>query len=171
MGTTKNTTVKKSSKKKGDSTKKKIAEFKKELKEKNDRILRLLADFDNYHKRMEKEVDNSVAREKERVMLKFLDIYENLQSAYASTKDDGLSIVLKQFKRVLQEEGIGEIYSVGEKFDYKFHHAVSTEKSNEYGEGVVMKEIRKGYVMNEKVVKPAYVVVSRGDKNDESSRN
>ena len=133
-------------------------------------MLRLLADFDNYRKRMEKEVEITAAREKEKLMLKFIDIYENLCSAYKSIKDEGLGIVVSQFRKALEEEGVKEISAVGKKFDYNLHHAVATEESNEE-EGIVIKEIRKGYTMNGKVVRPSYVVVSKGDKNGKNSGN
>ncbi|MEA2054722.1 MAG: nucleotide exchange factor GrpE [Candidatus Thermoplasmatota archaeon] len=152
-------------------SKKKIAELEKALGEEEEKILRLLADFDNCRKRMEKETAYAASREKERLLLKFIDIYENLQSAYDTIKDDGLGIVLKQFKRVLEGEGVKEIDSVGKKFDYKFHHAIATEESIEYEDGIIMKEVRKGYAMNDKVIKPAYVVVSKGDKDGKSSGN
>jgi len=170
-------TVKKEESKKGKSKtarkspyKKRIEELEKALKEKEDKVLRLLADFDNYRKRMEKETESSVAREKEKMVMKFIEIYENLQSAYESIKDEGLGIVVKQFKKALEEEGVEEINAVGEKFDYNLHHAVATEKSNEE-EGTIIKEIRKGYVINGKVVKPSYVVVSKGDENGKNSGN
>lgn len=142
----------------------------KALKEKEERVLRLLADFENYRKRMEKEMESMAMREKEKVLLKFIDIYENLQSAYESIKDEGLGIVVSQFRKALEEEGVEEINAVGKKFDYNLHHAVATEESNEE-EGTIIKEIRKGYTMNGKVVKPSYVVVSKGDENGKNSGN
>jgi len=171
MGTAKKEESKKgaSRARKGASSKK-IAELEKALKEKEERILRLLADFDNYRKRMEKEMKSTAAREKEKVLLKFIDIYENLCSAYESIKDEGLGIVVSQFKKALQDEGVEEINAVGKKFDYNLHHAVATEKSNDE-EGTIIKEIRKGYTMNGKVIKPSYVVVSKGDENGKDSGN
>ena len=170
-------TAKKEESKKGKSKtarkspyKKRIEELEGELKEKEGKIIRLLADFDNYRKRMEKEVEITAAREKEKLMLKFVDIYENLCSAHKSIKDEGLGIVVSQFRKVLEEEGVKEISAVGKKFDYNLHHAVATEESNEE-EGIVIKEIRKGYTMNGKVVRPSYVVVSKGDKNGKNSGN
>ncbi|MCD6147331.1 MAG: nucleotide exchange factor GrpE [Thermoplasmata archaeon] len=170
-------TAKKEESKKGKSKasrkspyKKRIEELEGELKAKEEKVLRLLADFDNYRKRMEKEMRSAAAREKEKLMLKFIDIYENLCSAYKSIKDEGLGIVVSQFRKALEEEGVKEISAVGKKFDYNLHHAVATEESNEE-EGIVIKEIRKGYVMNGKVIKPSYVVVSKGDKNGKNSGN
>jgi len=115
-------------------------------------------------------MESMAMREKEKVLLKFIDIYENLQSAYESIKDEGLGIVVSQFRKALEEEGIEEINAVGKKFDYNLHHAVATEESNEE-EGTIIKEIRKGYTMNGKVVKPSYVVVSKGDENGKNSGN
>ncbi|HHH78143.1 MAG TPA: nucleotide exchange factor GrpE [Thermoplasmatales archaeon] len=171
-------TVKKEESKKGKSKtarkspyKKRIEELEGELKEKEGKIIRLLADFDNYRKRMEREMSDVAAREREKLVLKFVDIYEGLQSAHENIKDEGLGIVVNQFRKVLGEAGMEEIETVGKKFDYNLHHAVATEESDGHDEGVVVKEIRKGYIMNGKVIKPAYVVVSKGDKNGESSGN
>ncbi len=174
MGTAKKVDAKKSAAKttrKKSTERKKITELEKALKEKEEKMLRLLADFDNYRKRMEKEMAGVAAREKEKMLMKFIDIYENLQSAYSSIKDEGLGIVVSQFRKALQDEGVEEIEAVGKKFDYNLHHAVATEESDEHEDGTVVKEVRKGYTINGKVVRPSYVVVSKGDKNDKSSGN
>jgi len=173
MGTVKKEGVKTGKSKTGKKspTKKRIEELEKSLSEKEEKIIRLLADFDNYRKRMEKEMADTAAREREKLVLKFVDIYEGLQSAHENIKDEGLGIVVNQFKKALGEAGVEEIETVGKKFDYNLHHAVATEKSDGHEEGRIIKEVRKGYTMNGKVIKPAYVVVSKGDKNGESSGN
>ncbi len=148
-----------------------IACLEQELQQKEERILRLRADFDNYRKRMQKELSSLLSREKEQMLLKFLEVYENLAAACQAHDDQGLNMVRDQFRRALEEEGVAEIPTVGEPFDVARHHAVATECSPEHREGTVIREIRKGYSLCDRVIKPAYVVVSKGDTHGQSDRD
>jgi len=143
-----------------------ISELEKELEEKEDRALRLRADFDNYRKRMKKELGTMIFQEKERLLLPFLDVYENLNEAIIAHPDKGLCMVFDKFTKILEEVGIQEISTVGKPFDHACHHAIATEVSSSNEEGIIIKEIRKGYKIDEKVIKPSYVIVSRGENND-----
>lgn len=148
-----------------------IAHLEQEVQQKEERILRLRADFENYRKRMQKELSSLLSREKEGMLLKFLEVYENLIAACEAHADQGLNMVRQQFRKVLEEEGVAEIPTVGQPFDYTCHHAVATECSPEHEEGTVIKEIRKGYALHDRVIKPAYVVVSKGDTNGQGNRD
>ncbi len=145
-----------------------INKLEKELEEKEKIISRILLDFDNYRKKFEKEIKEATEKEKERILLKFIDVYENLQIACKEINDDGLKIILKQFRKLLEEEGIEEIESIGKKFDYNLHYAIKVEEGNE--KGLIVEEIKKGYMLNGKVIRPSYVVVI-GDTNEENNRN
>ncbi|HEC77479.1 MAG TPA: nucleotide exchange factor GrpE [Thermoplasmatales archaeon] len=139
-----------------------IAELEREIEEKKDKMTRLLADFDNYRKRMEKEIKEIGKREKEKLILKFIDIYENMKMACNEISHKGLNMVMNQFKKILNEEGVEEINAVGEKFDHNLHHAVATRKS-EGEDGIIIEEIKKGYMLNGRVIRPSYVIVAKGD--------
>lgn len=147
-----------------------VAELEKEIEEKKDKMMRLLADFDNYRKRMEREIKEVGEKEREKLILKFIDIYENMKMVCSEISHEGLNMVMNQFKKLLNEEGVEEIDSVGKKFDHNFHHAVAVKKSDEE-EGTIVEEVKKGYMLNGKVIRPSYVIVARGDENGESDRN
>ncbi len=148
----------------------KVKELEKELEDKKEKMIRLLADFDNYRKRMEKEVKESAEKEKEKALLRFLEIYETMQMACNEISHEGLHMVMNQFKKALIDEGIEEIMAIGKKFDYNVHHAIATKESGKE-DGVVIEEIKKGYMLNGKVIRPSYVIVAKGDKNGKGNRN
>ncbi len=146
-------------------------ELEAELEDTKEQYLRLLADFDNYKKRMQQRKEDAVAAERKRLLTTFIEIYENLTAAADAIDDDGLTMVQQQFQRALQDEGIEEIETIGTTFDYTCHHAVATECSDEHSEGVIIDEVRKGYRLGDTILKPAYVVVSQGDTNGKNDRN
>ena len=148
----------------------KVKELEEELKDKKEKMIRLLADFDNYRKRMEKELKETVEREKEKLLLRFLEIYETLQMACKEISHEGLHMVMNQFKKALTDEGIEEIDALGKKFDYNFHHAVGTKESKGK-DGIIIEEIKKGYMLNGRVIRPSYVIVAKGDENGKDNRN
>ena len=141
------------------------------IAQKEDRILRIRADFENYQKRVQREMPVMISQEKDKMLLKFLEVYENLVAACQAHDDKGLHMVRDQLWKVFQEEGIVEIPTEGQLFDYQCHHAVATEPSQEHKEGIIMKEIRKGYSRQDRVIKPSYVIVSRSDTNGKNNRD
>ncbi len=151
---------------KRESLKEKLFKFEKELEEKEREIAHLLSAFNYYKKRTKKEIEEAVNREKERIFLRFIEVYENLQKAYEKIGDDGLEMILRQFKKLLAEEGVEEIKAIGKKFDCNFHHVVAVRKGEK--EGTIIEEIRKGYMLNGKVIRPSYVVVSESDGHEDN---
>lgn len=129
----------------------------------------LLADYDNYRKRLEKESDFRVRLEVERFLLKLIDLRDDFTRAVDAARKDpdtstiisGLESVLKKLDGILREEGIVEINTVGELFDPNLHEAVSFVHSTEVPENTVMSEIRKGYMLSDRVIRPSLVEVSR----------
>jgi molecular chaperone GrpE len=142
-----------------------------EFDDARERYLRLLADFDNYKKRMRQRTEEAVTAERKRLLTRFIEIYENLMAASDDINDDGLTMVTEKCRRMLEDEGIEEIDTVGTSFDYTCHHAVATECSNEHAEGIIIDQVRKGYRLGDSILKPAYVVVSKGDTNGKNDRN
>ena len=122
----------------------------KELEELTDRYKRVLAEFENYKKRSQKERENlynSILADVVETMLPVLDNLEN--AAKVETKDEdykkGIELVLKQFKDVLKSKGVEEIKTVGETFDPELHEAVSSIQDENLGEREIAQEYRKGY--------------------------
>lgn len=147
-------------------------ELKKE-KEKADEYLSkykyLLADYDNYRKRLDKESEIRVRHEVEKFMVKLLNLRDDYmraieiakKSASTETVISGLEGVLKNLDSILKEEGIVEIEALGKSFDPNLHEAVSFVDSVELPENIITNEIRKGYMSSTRVIRPSLVEVSK----------
>ncbi len=137
----------------------------KEDEELNTRYLRLAADFQNYKKRVEKEKGDIYAYANEKIVVELLDVIDNFERALEHSTEnesfaEGMNLIFKQFKGVLEKNGVEEINALGEQFDPNFHHAVLTENSTEHESGKVTQVLQKGYLLNKKVIRPAMVKVA-----------
>lgn len=142
-----------------------IITLKKELDEKEDRLKRLMAEFDNYKKRSSKERETLYHSLIADIMKSLLPVVDNLEKASeAATTDDnykqGVELVLKQFKDVLNVNGVKEIEAVGQTFDPELHEAVSSVVDENLGEKEIKEEFRKGYKIGDKVIRHSMVVVA-----------
>jgi len=133
-----------------------------ELNDKNDKYLRTLADFQNYQKRMEKELQAQKEETKKKYLLELLDLTELLKKAYEDPDPkSGLKLLLENIDKFLQKEGITYIDCKGKPFNYQLHNAVSTIEQSECVDGTILDEIKKGYLVGEKLLRPAYVIVAK----------
>ena len=138
---------------------------KEQLDEQEDRLKRLMAEFDNFKKRSAKEREglyNSLVSD---IFTSLLPVVDNLENALnAETADEaykqGIELVLKQFKDVLAANGVQEIESVGQVFDPELHEAVSSVIDETLGEKIIKEEYRKGYKIGSKVIRHSMVVVA-----------
>ena len=129
----------------------------------------LLADYDNYRKKLDKESEIRVRHEVEKFILKLLDLRDDYIRAIEIVKKsdstnmiiNGLEGVLKNLDNVLKEEGIVEIDVLGKSFDPNLHEAVSFVDSVELPENTITTEIRKGYMLSDRVIRPSLVEVSK----------
>lgn len=143
----------------------KIENMQNEIEEKEDRLKRLLAEFENFKKRSSKERDglyNSLISD---IFTTLLPVLDNLQKAVETTTTDdnykkGVELVLKQYKDVLEINGVKEIQSVGSTFDPEFHEAVSSVEDENLGIQEIKEEFRKGYMIGNKVIRHSLVVVA-----------
>lgn len=143
----------------------KIEEQKEEIDEKDDRIKRLMAEFENFKKRSDKErlgMYNSVMGD---VVMKLLPVLDNLEKAVAAESKDeqyknGIEMVEKQFQDVLKANGVKEIESIGKPFDPSLHEAVSLVEDSNLGPKIIKEEYRKGYTIGDKVLRHSLVVVA-----------
>ena len=134
-----------------------------------DRLLRLQADWDNYRKRATRERQDLIKTANEKLILDLLaplDHFEmGLQSSQKSSPDDplrqGMEMVLSQFRQFLKNQGVAEIDAQGQIFDPNLHEAVAHQESD-LPEGHVIQQLRKGYRLHDKLLRPATVVVSKG---------
>ena len=159
--------------KKQDKKESKAAEEKKEeqsspaeeLKGANDRYLRLLAEYDNYRKRSQKEKDSLYADIKSDTVAKFLPVYDNLVRALAQSTEDrayrrGVEMIMAQFNTTLEKLGATRIESLGQKFDPNLHNAVMHVEDEEKGENEIVEVFQEGFMMGEKVIRFAMVKVA-----------
>ena len=131
----------------------------------NVKYMRLMADFQNFKRRTEKEKSDIYAFANEKIVRELLDVIDNFERALAAGTGgdkflEGMEMILKQLLAVLERAGVAEIKCLGEDFDPNFHNAVMTEDSAEYESGKVTAVLQKGYILNSRVVRPAMVKVA-----------
>jgi molecular chaperone GrpE len=128
-------------------------------------LLRLQADFENYKKRSEKEIKEYIKYANEGLILKVIDAYEDLERALKAEKShdlkEGVEIIHKKLKDILEGEGLCEIDASGDKFDPYKHEALMVEDHKDYDEGIVIEELGKGYTLDSKVIKYSKVKVCK----------
>lgn len=138
-----------------------------ELEELNNKLLRLQADFVNFRKRAEKEKESTISYALESFVCSLLPIIDNFQRAMESEDNKengfykGIEMIYQQLMKVLNENGIEEIKSLGENFDPNFHHAVFMEESDEYEEGKITEVLQNGYILKDRVIRPSMVKVAK----------
>ena len=145
--------------------KKKIETQNIELEELDDRFKRVAAEFENFKKRSLKERETLYGTLKGDVIISILPVLDNLEkAAQAHTEDEGykqgIELVLKQFKDVLNSNGVEEIQAVGTTFDPELHEAVASVVDENLGEKEIKEEYRKGYKIGSRVIRHSMVVVA-----------
>lgn len=146
-----------------------------EAEENYDRLLRLAAELENIKKRQERELADLRQFANENLLKELLPVLDNLDRALEHSRQsetppnalmEGLDLVNQDFLKVLGRFGVTPIESVGERFDPAYHHAVMEEEAAEVEDQMVLTELQKGYLLQNRLLRPAMVVVSR---NPESS--
>ncbi|MBI2106995.1 nucleotide exchange factor GrpE [Candidatus Woesearchaeota archaeon] len=137
-----------------------------------DMLQRLKAEFENYMKRNEEERKEFVKYAKHDLILKLLSIKDDFERALESEKESeefakGVEMIFKQLHKTLEEEGVKPIKSLGEKFD-PYKHDVIGKVEHDKHEDVIVEEIKKGYMLKDKILRPSLVKVSKlkEDKNE-----
>jgi molecular chaperone GrpE len=129
----------------------------------------MMAEFDNYRKQMEKQIDSKIESGKAELLLKFLSLRDDYLRALEMAKQskseavvvEGLEGILKNFDSILKSEGVMEIETIGTPFDPNIHDVIGFSHQDEIEENIITKEIRKGYILNNKVLRPSLVLISR----------
>jgi molecular chaperone GrpE len=140
-----------------------------ELKEANDKYLRLVAEFENFKKRSSRDQLEYMKYAYEPVLREILPILDNLERAYFHSKEsqdiekfiEGLQLILKQGQEALTKLGVSPIPAKGELFDPMKHQAISQVETDEIAENHVVDEISKGYLFKDRVLRPSMVSVSK----------
>jgi molecular chaperone GrpE len=138
-----------------------------------DKYVRLNADFDNYKKRAARERQEAVRYANEGLLEKLIPVLDNfemaMQAASAPAAEgaasdalkQGVSMIASQLRSVLTEAGLEEINAAGQVFNPNLHEAVSQQESKDVPEGQVLQQLRKGYKLKDRLIRPATVVVAR----------
>ncbi len=129
----------------------------------------LMADFDNYRKRMERQIESKINQGKAELILKFVSIHDDLSRAIETAKQgksdqvviQGLEGILRNIETLFDAEGVKEIETTGTPFDPNIHDAISFKYDDTVPENTVIAEIRKGYMMSDKVLRPSLVEISK----------
>ena len=144
---------------------KEIEKLKSEIAEKDDRHLRLLAEYDNYRKRTQSEKDAIYSDAVSDTVEKILPVLDNLERSLAASAEDtspiaeGVRMIEKQFREILGKLGVEEIPASGETFDPDYHNAIMHDEDGEKGENEITEVFLKGYKIGGKVIRHSMVKV------------
>jgi molecular chaperone GrpE len=146
-----------------------------------DRFVRLNAEFDNFKKRAARERSEAVKYANEALMERLIPTLDHFEMAMAAVQnvDDksvasikmGIEMVHNQLKSTLKEAGLEEVDALGKAFDPVWHEAVSQKETTEVPEGQVVEQARKGYKLNERLIRPANVVVAKAPSSKTESND
>jgi molecular chaperone GrpE len=140
-----------------------------EAKETYDRLLRVSADFENYKKRSTREMEEFRKYANQSLLKEMLSVVDNLELAINSSNDEqesdknlieGLNLTLNEILRVLEKFDVTPIEARGKTFDPAFHEAVMREETDDFPEKTVVSEFQKGYLIHDRLLRPAMVVVA-----------
>ena len=154
-----------------------LTEAQEAIAEYNERIVRLTADFDNFRKRAQREKDEARQFANQGLLEKLLPVLDNFEMALTAVKDadpsvrDGVQMILDQLLGVLKESGVEPVDAMGQPFDPNLHEALSQEETTEVEEGTVVQQVQRGYKLNDRLVRPARVVVAKAPGAAEEAPN
>jgi molecular chaperone GrpE len=157
------------SEEKEPSKKEKKDPLKEKLDELNDRLIRQVAEFDNFRKRTDREKAQMFEQGQGSVLEKLLPIVDNFERGLAAVPEadkdgafaDGMNKIYKQLMKQLEDLGVTPIEAVGKEFDPNLHNAVMQVESEEFESGMVAQELQKGYMFHETVLRHSMVGVSQ----------
>lgn len=141
----------------------------------HDRYMRLAAEFENFKKRSERERLTSIRFANENLLTDLLPVIDHLEAAISAATNhsaenivSGVQLVLKQFKDVVAKAGLKEFSSLGLPFNPNLHEALAQRESADHEPSTVIEEFQKGYMLNDRLVRPARVVVSTKAESEKS---
>jgi molecular chaperone GrpE len=147
-----------------------------------DMYLRTQAETENIKKRFRKEKEDWIKYSNESLIKELLQVLDHLELAVAHADNqtsyqalkEGVELTLKGLRDTLEKAGLEQVKALGEMFDPNFHQAVAQEEDPKAEEGTIIRELQKGYILNQRLIRPAMVIVSKGspehpDRNADSS--
>jgi molecular chaperone GrpE len=163
----------------GDSLQAQLAEKDREIAELKDKYLRTLADSENARKRIRQQSEESVRIQRESILRDLLPIIDNLERALAAARSgtdtrtivDGVEMTVRALIDFLRAQGVTPLQSVGQAFDPTRHEAVDHVASEGHPANTVVDEFHRGYLIGERVLRPARVSVAKGNGSESGKRN
>ncbi len=152
----------------------KLAAAQAEADEQRDRMLRMAAELDNFKKRSARELDDLKKYATENLIRQLLTVVDNLERAIASASPDnengksvvdGIVLTLAEINKLLEKHYVSSIQALGEPFNPAFHQAMCQEESTDQPPNTVVQEFQKGYLIHDRLLRPAMVVVSKAAQN------
>ncbi|MFW5908702.1 MAG: nucleotide exchange factor GrpE [Desulfosalsimonas sp.] len=153
-----------------EELKKDLASAKAEAAETYDRLLRLSAEFENYKKRVQRQMEDHKKYANEELIKDLLSVVDNLERALNAAgenqKDtasmaEGIEMTLNEILKILKKHNVTRVEAMGKPFDPTYHEAIMQEETDEYPENTVIGEMQKGYLLHDRLIRPAMVVVSK----------
>jgi molecular chaperone GrpE len=150
-----------------------LNEWKQKAEEERDRVLRVLAEFENYKKRMNRQMEDYRKYANEALLKELLSVVDNLERAIVSSENsmdnpkescvvEGVEMTLNEILKVLEKFHVASFESLGKPFDPAVHEAVMQQESKDHRENSIIQVLQKGYMINDRLLRPAMVVVSKG---------
>jgi len=165
----------------GEALKAELETFKQKAEEAHERLLRVSAEFENYKKRMQRWEADYRKYANEALIKELLPVVDNLERAVNCSGDafrgeakaesedacvlEGVEMTLSEILKIFKKFHVTEIEALGKPFDPAYHMAMMQEDSNEHPENTVISEFQKGYMIHDRLLRPAMVVVSKGKKD------
>ncbi len=155
-----------------EQLKSELDQVRQEASDEHDRLLRLSAEFENYKKRMDRQAEEFKKYANESLLKELLTVVDNLERAISSSDADkgvnseacvieGVEMTLNEILKILKKFNVTPIEAKGKPFDPVYHEAMMQEESDEYPENTVINEFQKGYLIHDRLLRPAMVVVSK----------
>ncbi len=149
-----------------------LEEWKKKHDDIKEQLVWMASDFDNYKKRTLKEKEEFLKFSQAGLLKEFLVVVDNLERALSALPPDdtdkgllvlkqGVELTLKQFQSLLEKHGITKIKALGEKFDPRYHEVMFQEETDKVPDETVLEELQSGYVLHERVLRPALVKTAK----------
>ena len=160
-----------------EDSKKKLLETEQELTKVKDMLLRKAAEFENYKKRAENEATTIIKFANEELISEVLPVLDDLERSLKSSKDipsfevlyRGIELIYQKMLKILQDQGLKTFETVGKEFDVHYHDALMQTPRSDIPPHTVVEEVQKGYMLNDKVIRHAKVIVSATPEAAEST--
>jgi len=156
----------------------KLAAAQEQAKDHHDRMLRMAAELENYKKRTGRELEDMRKFATENLLRQLLTVVDNLERAIASASTDnhndqsvvdGVALTLAEINKILEKHHVTPVEALGAPFDPAYHQAMSQEECADKPPNTVVQEFQKGYLMHDRLLRPAMVVVSKNSQNGQPS--